>query len=62
MPVLSGKRKASKKSLPENPNQLSFEFSRKESEIEIHLPKQKLNPNHTSFNHTKRAFITLSVG
>lgn len=56
------KRKQTRKTLEQNPNQLSLDFIRQESEIEIHLPKQEIKFNSSSMPYTRRAMITLSVG
>lgn len=55
------KRKVSRRPLTENPNQLNLEFVKQESEIELHLPKQKIKLDTSVIAHTKRAMITLSV-
>lgn len=62
MQVQRQKRKVSRRTITENPNQLSFEFTIQESEIELHRPKQKIKLDTSVRATSKRAMITLSVG
>lgn len=61
MHALKNKRKVSKKTSLQNPNQLSLEFIKQESEIELHRPKHKITIDTTALTHTKRSVITLSL-
>lgn len=61
MQALSNKRKVSKKSTSDNPNQLSLDFKQHESEIELHQPKQRIKLDPSIMTHSKRSMITLSV-
>lgn len=54
------KKKKSKKTLQENPNQLSFEFLYKETSIDVHIPKSAATVFNTHFTSTKRLAIRLA--
>jgi hypothetical protein len=56
------KKKKSKKTLQENPNQLSFEFLYKETSIDVHIPKSATTVFNTHFTSTKRLAIRLAEG
>jgi hypothetical protein len=54
------KKKKSKKAIPENPNQLTFEFLYKERSIDVHIPKSASTVFNTNFTTTKRLSIQLA--
>jgi hypothetical protein len=54
------KKKKSKKTSQENPNQLNFEFSYKETSIDVHIPKSATTVFNTNFTKTKRLAIRLA--
>ena len=54
------KKKKSKKSSQENPNQLSLEFLFKETSIDAHIPKSATTVFNTQFTATKRLAIQLA--
>ncbi len=54
------KKKKNKKSLPENPNQLNFEFQFREPSIDVHVPKSATTVFNTNFTKTKRLAIRLA--
>lgn len=53
------KKKSSKPQQP-NPNQLSFDFIRKDSSIDVHIPKSASTVFNTHFTSTKRLAIKLA--
>jgi len=54
------KKKKSKKSITNDPNQLSFEFLYKERSIDLHVPKSASTVFHTNFTNSKRLSIRLA--
>jgi predicted DNA binding CopG/RHH family protein len=54
------KKKRSKKNPQENPNQLNFEFFKKETSIDVHIPKSATTVFNTHFTTTKRLAIRLA--
>lgn len=54
------KKKKSKDTSKENPNQLSFEFQHKESHIDVHIPKTNLSDFSSRVIEGKRMGIRLA--
>lgn len=54
------KKKKNSKQQQSNPNQLSFDFFRKDSSIDVHIPKSASTVFNTHFTTTKRLAIKLA--
>lgn len=54
------KKKKSKKTIQENPNQLTFEFLFREPSIDVHIPKTAVKNVDTRIRVTERLSITLA--
>ena len=54
------KKKKTKRTSQNNPNQLNFEFQVPESSIDVHAPKSAATTFNTNFTTTKRLAIKLA--